>query len=131
MNTKLFFRISTGLLTFLMLFSASMYVFANEIAVEAFTKLGFPIYIIYPLAVAKVLGLIAIWSNKSKRLTEWAYAGFAFDLILAVSAHLSVNDGEFMGALVGLIILGSSYFFRIKLQDEETKEATFSPSHQS
>ena len=77
--------------------------------VATFTKLGFPAYIIYPLAMAKILGLIAIWTNKSKTLKEWAYAGFFFDFVLAASAHININDGEFGAAVFAMILLLLSY----------------------
>jgi len=117
MNTKrnkIIYYISTGLLTASMSISILMYVFAHDVALEAFTKLGFPTFIIYPLAAAKLLGLIAIWTGKSKMLKEWAYAGFTFNLILATSAHLSIGDGEFAPALVALILVITSYVFNKK-----------------
>ena len=101
--------ISTGLLSLMMLMSAGMYFFNNAQVSEIFTSLGFPTFIIYPLAIAKVLGLVAIWTRKSKMLLEWAYAGFFFDFILAMSAHLVVNDGQFTGALIALVLLATSY----------------------
>ncbi|MFK7951109.1 MAG: DoxX family protein [Saprospiraceae bacterium] len=116
-NIKRVYWASTGLLTALMLMSAGMYFFNNEMVSETFTKLGFPTYIIYPLAVAKILGLIAIWTEKSKALKEWAYAGFFFDFVLATSAHIAINDGEFAPALVAIILLFISYFTWKKLEE--------------
>ena len=109
-NKKIIYWISTGLLTALMLFSISMYIFTHEEMSGAFIALGFPVYLIYPLAVAKILGLIAIWTNKSTVIKEWAYAGFFFNFLLALSAHLSIADGEFPGALMALIFLSISYY---------------------
>ena len=73
-----------------------------------FDALGYPQYIIYPLAIAKILGLIAIWTRLSNMLTEWAYAGFFFDVVLALAAHLSVNDGAHLFSLVGLVLVITS-----------------------
>ena len=109
------FRISTGLVSLLMVFGATMYFVQNDMTREAFTSLGFPTYIIYPLAIAKILGVIAIWTNKSKMLKEWAYAGFVFDFLLASSAHINAGDGEFVPAMVALILIGISYYFNRKL----------------
>ncbi len=108
-TTKTIFYISTGLLTLLMLFSASMYFVNTEGVAAEFTKLGFPTYIIYPLAIAKLLGLIAIWFIKNPSLKEWAYAGFFFNILLAFSAHLIMNDGDQMGAVLALAFLVISY----------------------
>ena len=109
-TTKIIYWISTGLLTLLMLMSAGMYVFNHEEMSLSFLALGFPVYVIYPLALAKILGLIAVWTNLSKTIKEWAYAGFFFNFLLAVSAHLMVGDGEFPGAAMAIVLLITSYF---------------------
>ncbi len=114
-RNKIIYLIATGLLTALMLLSAGMYFFNHEMVAETFTNLGYPTYIIYPLAVAKILGLIAIWSRKNNILKEWAYAGFFFNMVLALGAHFAINDGEFGGALVGIVLLLVSYSTEKKL----------------
>ncbi|KXX69527.1 DoxX family protein [Flammeovirga sp. SJP92] len=120
-TTKLLYRISTGLLTALMLMSATMYFAQYEMVSEVFTKLGYPTYIIYPLAIAKYLGLIAIWTNFSPKLKEWAYAGFFFDILLAMSAHVNINDGEFIPSSIGLLLVLTSYYFNRKLEKENNQ----------
>lgn len=45
----------------------------------------------------------------SKTLKEWAYAGFFFDFVLAFFAHFMVNDGEFGGALIAILLVSVSY----------------------
>ena len=109
-TNNIIYWITTGLLTGLMLMSAGMYLFNNDVIRVAFTKLGYPTYLIYPLAALKILGLVAIWTNKSKTLKEWAYAGFFFTFVLALAAHLYVKDGEFPPALVAILLLVTSYF---------------------
>ena len=110
-NQKIIYWVSTGLLTVMMLFSAGMYIFNYAEISPVFEKLGYPTYIIYPLATAKLLGLVAIWTKQSKTLTEWAYAGFFFNTVLAISAHYMISDGEFPGALIGMILVLVSYFY--------------------
>jgi hypothetical protein len=66
------------------------------------------------LAIAKILGILTIWSNKLPILKQWAYAGFFFDLVLALTAHLYVQDGEYAPAILGLLFLLSSLFFEKK-----------------
>ena len=77
-RNKIIFWIATGLLSALMSMSALMYMFGFEEAKEVFANFGFPAYIIYPLAIAKLLGSLAITTRKSTLLKEWAYAGFFF-----------------------------------------------------
>ena len=113
---KIIFWASTGLLTAMTLMSAGMYFFNHEMVSQVFEKLGYPTYIIYPLAIAKLLGLVAIISRKSKILKEWAYAGFFFDFVLAFFAHVMINDGEQYAALVAFILLLTSYFSGTKLK---------------
>lgn len=107
---------ATSLLTLLMLFSVSMYFFKHDDVAVMFTAFGYPTYIIYPYAIAKLLGLFAIWNPKFKTIKEWAYAGFCFAFILAFFAHYMINDGEHTGALVALILLIISYIFNKKRQ---------------
>ena len=108
--TKIIYWASTGLLTALMLMSVGMYFFNHGEVSETFIKLGFPVFIIYPLAIAKLLGLVAVWTRKSKALVEWAYAGFTFNFLLAFSAHFAIQDNECAPALMALVLLLASYF---------------------
>jgi len=105
----------TGLISALMLMSAGMYIFNNTMVTDTFIKLGYPSYIIYPLAVLKILGIVAILTKKSKMLKEWAYAGFFFDFVLAFFAHIAVNDGGYMPSFVAIILLLTSYIYDKKI----------------
>lgn len=105
----------TGLFSAMMLMAVVMYFTQHAMVSETFARLGYPVYIIYPLAVAKVLGVIAILTKKSPLLKEWAYAGFFFDFVIAAAAHMMVGDGEYQGALVALVLLLGSYMFDRKV----------------
>lgn len=113
---KIIFYVATGLLTVMMLMSAGMYVFNNVEIQKLFVSFGYPTYIIYPLAVAKVLGLVAIWTPSFKALKEWAYAGFFFNFVLAFFAHYMIGDGEQLGAVMALVLLVSSYIFSKRIK---------------
>jgi len=118
-KTNIIYWVATGLLSAMMLMSAGMYLFNNAEMSETFAKLGFPTYIIYPLAVLKILGIIAILTNKSKTVKEWAYVAFFFNFILALSAHLNANDGEFAPPIIAIILLIVSYVYNRKLAANE------------
>lgn len=107
--------IAKVLLTLLMLLSAGMYIFNNAEISKSFESLGYPTYIIIPLAILKLAGIVTIWLSKNKSLTEWAYAGFFFNFILALSAHIAVNDGEFLPSLIAIIALLTTYFTHKKI----------------
>ena len=71
-RNKVIYWIATGLLSAFMLMNALMYVFQNQMVSDMFISLGYPTYIIYLLAVAKVLGIAAILTRRSMLLKEWA-----------------------------------------------------------
>ena len=98
-----------------MLFSAGMYILNNEVVQGMFIKFGYPTYIIYPLAIAKLLGLFAIWNPKFNILKEWAYAGFIFDGVLAFTAHQVADDGGYLFSLIVIIASVLSYFYEKKV----------------
>lgn len=112
---RIIYWVATGLLTVLMLMSISMYFLKYQMVSESFNKLGFPTFVVYPSAIAKLLGIIAILSKKSNFLKEWAYAGFFFDFSLAFGAHVAARDGEFGMALIALVLLLVSRIYDEKL----------------
>jgi hypothetical protein len=72
--------------------------------------LGYPLYLMRILGLAKVLGAVAIVSDRSKTLKEWAYAGYTFDLLGAVASHLIVGDGPVAAApAIMLALVLTSY----------------------
>lgn len=108
--------ISTILLCAVFLYSAQMYFLNTEMVKGFFESFNYPTYIVIPLAVVKVLGVIAILWRKSNWLTEWAYAGFLFDLVLATYAHQ--NAGHPIGLSVYAIpVLFISYFLGKVVRD--------------
>lgn len=60
--------------------------------VKIMIALGFPLYLMKILGVAKIFGGIAILTGKLPRMKEWAYAGFAFDFLGATAAHIITGD---------------------------------------
>ena len=105
--------IPTAIFCGIMLFSASMYFTKYEMIKGFFAMMHYPSYLVYPLAIAKILGVIAVITNKSKMLKEWAYAGFFINTTLATIAHLNLNthDGGYLMALVALVMVVLSRFF--------------------
>ncbi len=107
---KIAYWIFTALLCGLFCFSAGMYFTNYEMVTGFFEALGFPTWLVYPLATVKILGVIAILSKQSKVLKEWAYAGFLFDLILATAAHHFAGHGLIGLSSLGILLWAGSYF---------------------
>ena len=61
---------------------------------QAFARLGFPAnYFRIELSLAKLVGVAALLVPLvPARFKEWAYAGFAINLVSAIIAHLSIHD---------------------------------------
>lgn len=110
-RNKIIYWVATAIMCFIFIGSAGMYIMNFDMIYDHFPVLGFPSWLVAPLAGVKILGLIAVLSNKSKVLTEWAYAGFFFDAILAFAAHHMVGDGEGTIAIVAIIATLVSRFF--------------------
>lgn len=112
---KIVYWIATIALCAIFLYSAQMYFFNTEMVQGFFKSFNYPTYIVIPLAIAKVLGVIAILTNKIKWIKEWAYAGFFFDLILASMAHH--NAGHPIGlAVYAILVLIISYVVGKKIR---------------
>ncbi|NAS12444.1 DoxX family protein [Poritiphilus flavus] len=107
---KIVYWIATSLFSAIMLFSVYNYFFNHEAIKGYFEAFGYPTYLVYPLAIAKILGLIAIWGNFSKWLREWAYAGFFFNTLLAFFAHYMFNGADYLFSLLALAGVLLSYF---------------------
>src|SRR5436853_2376511 len=109
--------IVTALFCLQMSFTAYAQLRLPQVA-QAFTHLGFPGYFRVEPSLAKLLGVVLLLVPLPPRLKEWAYAGFAIDLVSALVAHLAVGDGpEAWGwaAATGLL-WGVSYFLWRRLQ---------------
>ena len=81
-KTKILYRVFTALFAIMMFSSAIPDVLSTEIAVKGMhNDLGYPLYFIPFIGMAKVFGVIAILIPATSRIKEWAYAGLGFDLI--------------------------------------------------
>lgn len=112
---KIIYWIATGLLAAGMAMSAYMYLTKNPELVSSFQALGFPIYFVSILGVAKLLGAIVLLAPAGSRLKEWAYAGFIFTFLGAIWVHLETGT-PFIMPLAFLIVLGVSYIFWTRLK---------------
>ena len=114
-KTKILYWASPGLLSAILLMSAGMYVFNHAEIVAMFKAFGYPVYIIYPLAFAKISAVVVLLSQRQSAIKEWAYAALFFDFILAFFAHIMIGDGEQMGAVIAVALLITSYISGRKL----------------
>ncbi|MEM6689823.1 MAG: DoxX family protein [Planctomycetota bacterium] len=81
---------------------------------ESMAALGYPIYLMTILGVAKVSGVFALLIPKTPLLKEWAYAGFTFDLLGASASHAFSRHSlsEIITPLIILTLAIASYLLR-------------------
>ncbi|MFI5136274.1 MAG: DoxX family protein [Sphingobacteriales bacterium] len=128
-KTNIIYCIATGILLALMLFSAiGSFMPPNPDGIKMMHAIGYRPYIIQFLAVAKILGIIAILAPGFPRIKEWAYAGFAFDLMGATySMAVNLPFNQWAPMPIFLVILAVSYIYyhkKLKLKASAAKDAT-------
>ncbi|PJB12513.1 MAG: hypothetical protein CO119_06365 [Flavobacteriales bacterium CG_4_9_14_3_um_filter_40_17] len=108
---KIVYWSSTAILCFILLYTSGNYFFNHDASIDFFVALGYPVYIIYPLGAAKIMGVtVILFFNHLRLLKEWVYAAFFFNFVLAFFAHFLISDGSHFGAFFALILLLTSYF---------------------
>ena len=101
---------STTLLSLLYLTSAYIYVTQGDWVRRTLADLGYPAYLVPVMIAVKILGVVAILSRFSVALSDLAYAGIFYHLLLSGLAHLGVRKpGGALPAAVGLALLAASF----------------------
>jgi len=78
--------------------------------------LHYPSYIIWPLAILKIIGAVVILWRPSTFLSDWAYGAMFWHLLLAVSAHISVGDPGWPPSLVAWMLLIVSWLLQNRVR---------------
>ena len=108
------FWVSTGLFCAFMLTSTIPNIMSSPEWVEVFKMLGYPLYMLPFIGVAKLLGIIALLVPGFPRLKEWAYAGLFFDLTASVYSGIAASgkfDPQMLGMLMWIVPGVLSYYF--------------------
>ncbi|WOB51301.1 DoxX family protein [Xanthomonas hydrangeae] len=103
--------ISTALLCLLYLASAYMYLAKGEFVRKAQAELGYSAPLLVPWMIAiKILGPVAIVWRFNTALSDLAYAGMFYHLLLSGMAHLGVRKPKgALPAVLGLLFLLASF----------------------
>ena len=108
MTTKtanLIYWISTIIFAGLMIFSAAGGVQPTQPAIQLIhDQLGYPVYFIRFISVAKLIGSIVILiPGLNRSVKEWAYAGLFFDLTGAIYSGIALS-GKFDPLMITMLI---------------------------
>ena len=114
------FWIFTALFCLEMIFTAYYELRLLPAAAQAFTRLGFASNAFrVELSWAKVAGVVVLLiPTFPARLKEWAYAGFAINLVSALIAHSSIHDrpAAFVPSSITSVLWLLSYYFWRRMQ---------------
>jgi hypothetical protein len=113
--TQIAAMLTTGLVAFMWVYFGRLYLIHDpgewRIANQ---QLGYPAYIIPLIGVTHIFGALGLLIPSVPRLTEWIYAAFTINLLLAFYSQLSVGVGtwdKFDPILVMAFVL-TSYVLR-------------------
>lgn len=103
--------ISTTLLILLYFGSAFMYLTKRDFVRKAQVDLGYSASHLVPfMIVVKILGPLAILSRINVPLSDLAYAGMFYHLLLSGMAHLGVRKpAGAIPAVIGMVLLFASF----------------------
>lgn len=113
---------TTILLCFLLGFSAYNDLMTSPEFVTTVQRLGYPVYLLKFLGVAKFAAIFVILSPIKNRLKDWAYAGVTFDLFGAAFSHYSIGDNTqtILLPIIGFIVAMFSYIlYMLKFDGKE------------
>lgn len=110
------FWVFTALFCLEMLFTAWWELTQVQQSVPRFAQLGFASNAFrLELSWLKVVGVLALLLPLPARMKEWAYCGFAINLVSAFIAHASIHDvpASFLpGSITSVLWLGSYLSWR-------------------
>lgn len=125
MNTK---KISLGLywlatayVLFLLSFSVWAYHVRHESIAAYFSAIGYPSYLVYPLAYLKLLTIFIIVSHRYNDLRDMAYAAYFINMIMALVGHFVYGD-SFLHAALGASCLVTSYLLGNKVRGKPRRD---------
>jgi len=121
MTTKtnnIVYWVSTIIFSALMIFSAVGGLQPTQQTIQlVHDKLGYPVYFIQFISIAKLLGAVIILIPGRGRIKDWAYAGLFFDLGGAIYSGIAVSgkfDPLMLTMLVWIVPGILSYYFWLK-----------------
>ncbi|KAF1031836.1 MAG: hypothetical protein GAK33_07321 [Burkholderia lata] len=103
MTANLAYWISTALLSLLYLASATLYIIKRDRIRTTLVELGYPAYLVPLLTVVKIAAVAAILTRAGVPLSDLAYAGIFYHLLLSALAHIGVRQPR--GALPAAVAL--------------------------
>jgi len=105
-TAKWVYWISTGLVALVYLGGAAFYISMHDMVAGMYEQvLHYPTYIIWPLAILKIVGGVVILWRPNAMIADWAYGAMFWHLLLAFSAHIGAGDPGWPPSAVTWVLL--------------------------
>lgn len=104
-KTVIIYWIATILFAAWLVFDGIGGVLQVQAGKDSLTHLGFPLYLLVPIGVAKILAAVAVLQTRYRTIKEWAFAGYAFNCLGAAVAQAAVGAST-MFIVMPLVFLG-------------------------
>ncbi|HEY2726958.1 MAG TPA: DoxX family protein [Parafilimonas sp.] len=120
-TNNILYWVCTIIFAALMIFSAAGGLQPTQQAIKIIHDgLGYPVYFIQFISIAKLIGAIIILIPGLRTIKEWAYAGLFFDLAGAAYSGIAAS-GRFDPMMISMLIwiipgILSYYFWRRKIE---------------
>lgn len=122
--------ISTTLLSLLYLASATLYLVKREWVRQALADLGYPANLMPMLIAVKILAVVAIVLRINVSLSDLAYAGMLYHLLLSAFAHINVRKpGGALPAVICLVLLIASFLTQNAAHDVQSPYGQVTTAH--
>lgn len=115
MPTKIAYWFSTVIVLFLLSVAVFNYHASHDAISGYFELVGYPSYIVYPLAYLKLLTIVIIVTHRYNDLRDMAYAAYFINMVMALVAHLFQGD-SYIHAAVGVVAVICSYLLGNKVR---------------
>lgn len=120
-SVKISYWAATGLVALVYLGGATFYITAHDMVAGMYEGLlNYPTYLIWPLAILKIVAAIVILLRPSTFLSDFAYAAMFWHLLLAASAHIAAGDPGWAPAIVALIALIVSFLTQNRVRAKKS-----------
>jgi hypothetical protein len=121
-KTTLAYWIATGLFCVALGFSGLAHTLKLEPVVSSMAALGYPLYFMSIIGLFKLAGVLTLLVPATPLLKEWAYAGFAFNLIGATASHAMAGDPLSHTVRPALVLLVGIASYALRPASRRTSE---------
>tara|TARA_R100000908_G_C3675681_1_gene96632 strand:- start:54 stop:458 length:405 start_codon:yes stop_codon:yes gene_type:complete len=120
-SAKISYWVATRLVSLVYLGGATFYITAHDMVAGMYEGiLKFPTYIIWPLAILKIVAVVVLLWRPSTFLSDFAYAAMFWHLLLAASAHLAAGDLGWPPAIVAWLALIVSFLTQNRVRENKS-----------